>query len=98
MRQLDRIEEKLDRLLLLMGATLLGEGFIVAELDDLRVQVAINTQVEGSAVTLILGIAAKLEAAIAAGNPVALVALKDELKASADSLASAVSANTAAAG
>ena len=43
---------------------------------------------------LIQGFAAKLEAAIAAGDPAKLVALKDELKTSADALAAAVAANT----
>jgi len=89
--------QKLDRLLMLVGALLFGEGYIVAELDDLQTQVAANTTLEESAVTLINGIAAKLAAAIAAGNPAALVSLKDSLVASAADLSAAIVANTPAA-
>ena len=73
------------------------ETHIMAQLDDLTAQVAQNTTVEGSALTLIQGLAAQLAAAIASGNPAALTALQTQLKTSADALAAAVAANTPAA-
>lgn len=87
------IESKLDRLLFLVGALIIGETFIMAELDDLQTQVQETIGIENSAITLINGFAAKLQAAIASGNPAALVALHDSLKVSADTLAAAVAAN-----
>lgn len=70
------------------------EKLMSVELDALTVQVAANTSVEDSALTLIKGFAAQLAAAIAVGNPAALTTLHDSLKASADALAAAVAANT----
>ena len=68
-----------------------------AALAGLQSQVAENTSVEGSAVTLIQGIAAQLAALIAAGNnDPALVTLTNNLNASATALAAAVTANTPA--
>lgn len=61
-------------------------------LEDLSAQVAVNAQVEASAVQLIQNIAAQLAAA--GTDPVALTALKDTLSASATALAAAVAANT----
>ena len=65
-----------------------------AEFDALVQQVKDNTDVEASAVTLIQGIAAQL-----AGNPTPsqVSALATQLKSSADALAAAITANTAAA-
>ncbi len=71
------------------------ENKIMAVLDDLTAQVAQNTTVEGSALTLIQGLAAQLAAA--GSNPTALAALQTQLKTSADALAAAVAANTPAA-
>lgn len=68
------------------------ESKMSVSLDALTAQVAQNTQVEASAVTLIQGIAAQL--AEAAADPAKVQALSDQLKASADSLAAAVTANT----
>lgn len=67
------------------------------DLATLTAQVAQNVTVEGSALTLINGLAAQLAAAIASGNPAALDALQQQLAASATSLAAAVAANTPAA-
>lgn len=61
-------------------------------LDELQTQVAANTSVESSAITLIQGIAAQLAAA--GTDPVKIQALSDKLKASATSLATAITANT----
>lgn len=67
----------------------------MALLDTLTAQVKANTDAEASAVTLIQGLAAQLTAA--AGDPVQVQALADQLKASAAALGSAIVANTPAA-
>ena len=95
--KLDLMNWKLDRLLRVSGAIIQGEEIIMAELDDLTAQVTKNTDLEESAAVLINGIAAKLAAAIAAGNPAALTALQASLVKSADDLSAAVVANTPAA-
>lgn len=71
-----------------------GEVAMSQQLDDLTTQVAANTTVEESAVTLINGIAAQLAAA--GTDPVKLTALKNSLSASAGDLAAAITANTPA--
>ncbi len=63
-----------------------------AELDALTAQVTRMTNVSASAVTLINGIAARIEAA--KSNPVQVQALADELRTDADRLGAAVTANT----
>ena len=88
------IDQKLDRLTVMVGALLIGEAFEMAELDDLQAQVANTTGVMESAKVLLDGLAAKLDAAIASGNPAALVALRDALKAETDTLAAAVTTDT----
>lgn len=63
----------------------------------LQAQVTQNTTVEGSAVTLLQGLAAQLAAAIAAGangDSAALPALQASLASSATALAAAITANT----
>ena len=65
------------------------------QLDNLTAQVAANTSVISSALTLIQGLAAQL--ASAGTDPVALQALYDSLAASDTALAAAVAANTPAA-
>lgn len=67
------------------------------ELDKLNAAVTRNADVEASAVALLQGLKAALDAAIASGNPVQLQALSDSLGASTDALAAAVVANTPAA-
>lgn len=64
----------------------------MAALDDLTAQVAANTTVEQSAITLIQGLAAQLAAA--GTDPAKLAALTSSLKTSADALAAAITANT----
>lgn len=86
---LGRIEGKLDRILR-------KEIKMAGELDNLKAQVAKNTDVIGSAKTLIVGIKAKLDAAIASGDPAQLQALSDQLAADDQGLADAVAANTPA--
>lgn len=74
-------------------------GVIMSALDDLKAAVAATATVEASAVTLIQGIAQQLAEALAnQANPdAALVDLTTQLKANADALAAAVTANTPAA-
>ena len=68
----------------------------MAALDDLQAEVARNTSVEASAVTLIQGLAAQIAAATANNDTAALAKLTSDLSASADALAAAVTANTPA--
>ncbi len=65
------------------------------ELDQLTADVKANTDVEASAIALIQGLAAKIDAAKT--DPAALTALSASLKSSAAALADAVTANTPAA-
>lgn len=67
----------------------------MAAIDDLSAQVAASTSVEGSALILINGFAARLAAA--GVDPAKLAQLQADLKNSADGLAAAVTANTPAA-
>ncbi len=69
----------------------------MATLDDLIAQVASNTSVEQSALTLIQGLANQLQAALAANDSTQLESLRSQLAASASALAAAVTANTPAA-
>ena len=69
---------------------------IMTSIADLQARVAANTEVTASAVLLIQGLKAKLDAAIASGDPSQLQALSDSLAASDQALADAISANTPA--
>ena len=93
----DGNESKLDRIISMLEEVIHREVTMAGELDALTAQVAANTTVEGSALTLIQGLAKQLADAIAAGNPAALTALQTQLKTSADALAAAITANTPAA-
>lgn len=66
------------------------------QLDALTAQVAQNTTVIESAITLIQGLKTALDDAIASGDPAALQALSDALAAEDQKLADAVAANTPA--
>ena len=70
---------------------------IMAALDDLKAQVARSITVEQSAITLIQGLKAKLDAAIAANDPQALADLSSQLDSEANALSAAITANTPAA-
>lgn len=61
------------------------------EFDALVAQVAANTSVEASAITLIQGIAAQLANS---PSPAQITTLSEQLKTSSDSLAAAITANT----
>lgn len=64
----------------------------MALLDELEQNVSRNTAVEQSAILLLQGLKAKLDAA--GTDPVKIKALSDSLGASTDALAAAVAANT----
>jgi tRNA A37 threonylcarbamoyladenosine dehydratase len=95
----NELHEKLDailRRLAQLKELLTKEGtFIMSAIDDLTTQVAANTTVEQSAITLIQGLADALKAA--GTDPVKLAALATQLKTSQTALAAAITANTPAA-
>lgn len=76
----------------MLGELIKGENKIMTDLTALTTQVAQNTAVEASAVTLIQGLAAQLAAN--ATDPVAIAALATQLNTSATALAAAITANT----
>ena len=92
----DNTHAKLDTILLILAQVRGKVEKMAGELDGLRAQVAANTTVIGSAIALIQGIKAKLDAAIASGDPAALAALSVELKTQDDALAQAIVVNTPA--
>lgn len=67
---------------------------IMQELDNLTSEVARNTSVDQSAITLLEGLADKLEAMKT--DPAKIQALADEMRGSSDALAAAVAKNTPA--
>lgn len=64
---------------------------------NLRAAVAAETTIDQSAVTLLNGLGAQLQAAIASGDPAQVQALADTLSTDSAALAAAVTANTQAA-
>lgn len=88
------VTQKLDQILDVLGTIQRKEEIMSKGLDALTVQVQANTDAEQSAVVLLKGLADQIAAAKT--DPVALQALADTLKASADNLAAAVVANTPA--
>lgn len=89
-RQSEELNHQLHNILERMNA-------MAGELDTLTAQVASNTTVIDSAVQLLQGLKAALDAAIAAnnaGNPTALLALSQSLGTEDEKLAAAVAANT----
>jgi uncharacterized phage infection (PIP) family protein YhgE len=66
----------------------------MAALDDLTAQVAANTSLEQSAITLIQGLAKQIADAVSNNDSSALQALSSQLNSSAAALAAAVTANT----
>ena len=86
---------KLDQILSLVQTLKGKEDQIIMDLKPLTAQVAQNTSLEASAVTLIQGIAAQLAAD--QNDPAAVAALSTQLNNSATALAAAITANTPAA-
>lgn len=91
-RALDRIETRLDRMSRAQKLQLKLELKMSKELDDLTAAVAHNTDVENSAITLLQGLKAQLDAA--GTDPVKLAELSASLGTSTDALAAAITANT----
>ena len=92
---LRRIESTLNRVVVLMER-LTNKGAVMSqELEALRAEVAETKTVQESAVRLIEGISARIQAAIdAGGKPEDFIAMKDELDAANAALSAAVEANT----
>jgi hypothetical protein len=90
-----RIEQMLQQVLRKLDIIKSKEDSMSVALDNLTAQVAQNTTIEASAITLIQGLAAQIAAA--GTDPAALAALQASLNASATSLAAAIAANTPAA-
>ena len=87
------ISRKLDMLIKMVMRIQRKEFAMSKEMDSLTDQVKKNTDAEASAVVLIQGLATQI--ASLKNDPVALLQLSDQLKASADALGAAVVANTA---
>jgi len=96
---LSPVLERLNRMEVRLAAELLnlrkGVEKMSAQLDALTAEVTRNTTVDESAITLLQGLAAQIEAMKT--DPAALQGLADSLRSSSDALAAAVVANTPAA-
>lgn len=95
--KLDRQAVTLVRLEDMIVALTKLEMKVAGELDDLRREVEEDGTAVASAVTLLEGLKAKLDEAIASGNMQAVKELSDQLSSNTDRLAAAVVANTPAA-
>ena len=93
--QLDRIERGVLAILHSQNFIIHMELKMSKELDDLTAEVAQDTTIEASAVTLIQGLVAQITAA--GTDPAKLAALTASLTTSSTALAAAVAANTPAA-
>jgi len=96
------LHDKLDSILILvsrvesvLAVLTMKQEQIMADLTALTAEVARNTSVDESAIALLTGLAAQIEALKT--DPVALQALADTMRGSSDALAAAVAANTPAA-
>lgn len=89
LKRLDKIEAALTTL---AQAITTLESKMSNELDALTTEVERNTTVDQSAIALLTGLAAKIEAMKT--DPAALQALADSMRGSSDALAAAVLANT----
>ncbi|MEO6588946.1 MAG: hypothetical protein ABIP06_06430 [Pyrinomonadaceae bacterium] len=84
-------------LILAAGAVVIAQlGVIMSALDNLRREVGETKTVAASAVALLRGLKAKLDEAIASGDPAAIQALADEIDTDTNALAAAVTENTPA--
>lgn len=87
-----RIERKLDLIHALLKLILRKEDTIMADLTQLTADVAAETAADQSAITLLQGLKAALDAA--GTDPVALKALSDSIEANTSALSAAITANT----
>ena len=90
-----QLEQRLERIERLLIHNLKNESIIMTDLTQLTQAVNDSVTVEESAITLLNGLKAQLDAA--GTDPVALKALSDSLAAEKDKLAAAITANTPAA-
>lgn len=89
---LEELHRKLDHISFVLRYISVKEANVSAELDALKAQVTETTTIEQSAITLLQGLAAQIEAL--KNDPAALAALANDLHSSSDALAAAVQANT----
>jgi ATP/maltotriose-dependent transcriptional regulator MalT len=96
LRILQRVERKLDSLLVFVSEEQQREERQAMALEEIRAEVERNRQVDESAKALIEGIAAKLAemSTRPTVDPAEVAALAAELRGSSDTLAAAVTANT----
>jgi hypothetical protein len=87
-------DTKLDQIIALLNQVIVKEDQMAGELDALQAAVAAENTVIDSAIALLQGLKAALDAAIAAGNPAALTALSAEIGAKTQALSDAVVQNT----
>ena len=92
--RLDRIDATLCRVLTGINSLLNKDAVIMAALDTLTQDVATESGVVQSAVTLVNGLAQQIKDA--GTDPAQLKALTDQMEANAKTLADAVAANTPA--
>ena len=104
-RQCRHLIGRLDNLLLLeysnhlklkriLSTQLINQGKIMSALSDLQTAVAAEDTAIASAITLLNGLKAALDAAIASGDPAALQALSADIGNQTTALAAAITANT----
>lgn len=94
---LQQLETKLDAISRQDSRILRQGDSIMAGLADVQAAVAAEATVVDSAVALLGGLKAALDAAIASGDPAALQALSDSIASQTAELSTAVAANTPAA-
>jgi hypothetical protein len=90
-KAIGRIEAKVDQILSLLSLLVTEGKKTMSAIDDLTAAVARETTVNQSAITLIQGLAARVNAATDMTQVKALVA---DLNAQSDAMAAAVTANT----
>lgn len=78
----------------LLGVLIYKTFTMANELDNLETEVQENNDAVQSAITLLNGLKAALDAAIASGDMTRVQALSDTLSSQTDALAAAVTANT----
>lgn len=93
-RWIARVDHRLEDINNILRFMARKEIHMSQELDELTVQVQENTNLEASAIVLIQGLADQIIAS--KEDPIKIKALSDQLKASAFSLAAAITANTPA--
>jgi hypothetical protein len=88
------VNKKLDDILTLLRQVLSVEVAQMATLEELQTEVTENTDLTGSVIGLVNGLADQLEAALANNDPAAVQAVVDQMRANNQALADAVAANT----